>query len=152
VSLPEYETRPDEKSVLEPEIVSILVSHQLDILILNGVIDLLIRSKNSDPDFFLELKVCLEGNGKSPPITSDQWQFLKSISCGSSFDDRYKILIYDHSTNLYALVSGPQVAAGLQEHKPNSTCYISVDCLRGLPWSSPESAELAILSWCGKCG
>lgn len=149
--LPNFNDRPDEKKNLEPEIVNFLNSHALDVVVLDGRIDLLIRSNNSYPDRFLELKVCLEGEGKSPPISAEQWSFLKSISCGSAFDARYRILIYDHSRRSYALASGPQIAEGLQVNAPGSTCYISASCLRGLPWSSPASVELAILSWVGQC-
>ena len=149
--LPSFNERPDEKNDLEHQIVNFLKLHTLDVVVLDGRIDLLIRSGNCCPDHFLELKVCLDGDGKSPPITSEQWHYLKSISCGSAFDARYRILIYDHSSKLYALASAPQIAEGLQVDPPGSTCYISAPCLKGLPWSSPASVELAILSWVGQC-
>jgi len=149
--LPSFNERPNEKIALEPEIISCLKSHALDVVVLDGRIDLLIRAKNDSPDRFLELKVCLSGEGRSPPLSSEQWHFIKSIECGSAFDSRYRVLIYDHNRELYALVSAPQIAAGLQDSPPDSTCYISASCLKELPWSSPLSTELALLSWVGQC-
>ena len=110
--LPRFDERPDEKSNLEPEIVRLLSEHALDVIVLDGRIDLLIRSKNCFPDHFLELKVCLNGSWKSPPISSEQWSFLKSISLDSPFDSRYRVLIYNHSIKSYAFVSGPQNSTG----------------------------------------
>lgn len=60
--LPSFDERPDEKRCLEPKIVSFLKSHALDVVVLDGRIDLLIRSNNCSPDRFLELKVCLAGD------------------------------------------------------------------------------------------
>lgn len=151
MTIPNFLERPGEKDGLEPAIVGFLKSNALDVVVLGGIIDLLIRSHNRSPDRFLELKVCLEGDGRSPPISCDQWHFLKSIESGSEFDARYRVLVYDHSRKSYAFSPAPQIFAGLQVNPPDSTCYISSSCLRSLPWSAPHFTELAILSWARQC-
>lgn len=147
MTLPTFETQPDERAELQPRIVEVLRGNGLSVYEVDGLFDLLVSNQDGE-DSYLELKVRLASQNHSIPISRLQWQCLRDHNRNSKLERSYGVLIYDYRNGgTYAFGKASEIKNGISENQPRSTSYISAETLNGLCWVSPSKAKEQLLSW-----
>ena len=146
--LPIFTTQPDETTVLQPAVITYCASENVDTYVIDGVFDLLLTSRISRIDSYLEIKVRLKSQGSKCVITPAQWRLLNSHSPTSTFENNYRVLIYDQNNGgQYALATASHLQSGITKKKPKNNSYITNNCLKELGWKPPHEISNDLLIW-----
>ncbi|MBM3240458.1 hypothetical protein FJZ31_29595 [Candidatus Poribacteria bacterium] len=143
--LPTFVYQPSEEDELQPAIIDALCGHKY-VVCSDKTLNLLILRDGKEP-LNLELKVRLQSQRSTIPITPFQWALFRSVGNLSTFVQCTRVLVFDPATNKYALASVLDIRNGLQSNTPSSTSYVKKGVLDSLTWLSPQEAWDALVAW-----
>lgn len=145
--IPKFQNQPNENSEFSPAVCAYLKSKNHEVVLVDGVFDLLVLGNNQARDKFIELKVCLSSQRQAVQISAKQWKFLGEVGSHSSLDQAMRYFIYDHALEKYAICKPLYLKERRQESTPTSTSYLQRASLSSLVWLEPDEAFEELHAW-----
>ena len=138
-------SQPDESAELMPDILKALKEKGyqcygeslFDIYVLN----------NNNSGKHVEIKVRLESQRESFPVSAKQWRLINGIKKESPLNLNTKVLIYDAKKQQYSLTDLFEISQHLQSTEPGSTCYPQKSLFSKVTWINADIAFVDLCTW-----